>query len=128
MYKENTCTMKEYITKIKIFFSISFLYIKLIDIIPPGVSEMAEGTMEGQSVGLESHTLGRMSFGKDPQTKKVIAFIIFGNYSIDSTEYFVTLRNNKRVCMLPASWNDVPGILIYFLFRGKTRNLLYVAL
>lgn len=90
---------------------------------------MAEGTVEGQSVGLESHTLGRMSFGKDPQTKKVIAFIIFGNYSIDSTEYFVTLRNNKRVCMLPASWNDVLGILIYFLFRGKTiGNLLYVAL
>lgn len=30
--------------------------------------------------------------------------------------------------MLPASWNDVPGILIYFLFRGKTiGNLLYVA-
>lgn len=79
-----------YITKIKIFFSISFLYIKLIDIIPPGVSEMAEGTVEGQSVDLESHTLGRTSFGKDPQTKKVIAFIIFGNYSIDSTEYFVT--------------------------------------
>nr|XP_034327369.1 THAP domain-containing protein 4 isoform X1 [Crassostrea gigas] len=36
-----------------------------------GVSEMAEGTVEGQSVGLESHTLGRMSFGKDPQTKKL---------------------------------------------------------
>lgn len=34
-----------------------------------GVSEMAEGTVEGQSVGLESHNLGRMSFGKDPQTK-----------------------------------------------------------
>lgn len=76
-----------YITKIKIFFSISFLYIKLIDIIPPGVSEMAEGTVEGQSVGLESHTLRRMSFGKDPQTKKVIAFIIFGNYSIFTRFY-----------------------------------------
>lgn len=49
----------------------------MIDIIPPGVSEMAEGTVEGQSVGLESHTLGRMSFGKDPQTKKVIAFYNF---------------------------------------------------
>lgn len=103
----------------------------MIDIIPPGVSEMAEGTVEGQSVDLESHTLGRMSFGKDPQTKKVIAFIIFGNYSIFTRfyEYFVTLRNNKRVCKLPASWNDVPGILIYFLFHRKTiGNLLHVAL
>ena len=36
-----------------------------------GVSEMAEGTVSGQTVELESHTLGRMSFGKDPQTKKV---------------------------------------------------------
>lgn len=62
-----------YITKIKIFFSISFLYIKLIDIIPPGVSEMAEGTVEGQSVGLESHTLGRMSFGKDRSQKNILS-------------------------------------------------------
>lgn len=78
-----------------IFFSISFLYIKLIDIIPPGVSEMAEGTVEGQSVGLESHNLGRMSFGKDPQTKKVIAFIIFGNYSI-FTRFYGIFRNFKE--------------------------------
>lgn len=96
MYKENTLYYEWiYITKIKIFFSISFLYIKLIDIIPPGVSEMAEGTVEGQSVGLESHTLGRMSFGKDPQTKKVIAFIIFGIYSI-FTRFYGIFRNFKE--------------------------------
>lgn len=56
---------------------------------------MAEGTVEGQSVGLESHTLGRMSFGKDPQTKKVIAFIIFGNYSI-FTRFYGVFRNFKE--------------------------------
>lgn len=67
----------------------------MIAIIPPGVSEMAEGTVEGQSVGLESHTLGRMSFGKDPQTKKVIAFIIFGIYSI-FTRFYGIFRNFKE--------------------------------
>ncbi|XP_022287823.2 peroxynitrite isomerase THAP4-like [Crassostrea virginica] len=36
-----------------------------------GVSEIAEGTVNGQTIELESRTLGRMSFGKDPQTKKL---------------------------------------------------------
>lgn len=71
-----------YIIKIKIFFFILFLYIKLIDIILLGVSEMVEGMVEGQSVGLELYILGCMFFGKDFQIKKVIVFIIFGNYLI----------------------------------------------
>ncbi|XP_062572208.1 peroxynitrite isomerase THAP4-like [Saccostrea cucullata] len=36
-----------------------------------GVSEMAEGTVGSQCITVESHTLGRMSFGKDPKTKKL---------------------------------------------------------
>ncbi|XP_048746895.1 peroxynitrite isomerase THAP4-like [Ostrea edulis] len=36
-----------------------------------GVSEMAEGTVAGQIVSLESHTIGRMTFGKDPKTVKL---------------------------------------------------------
>lgn len=48
MYKENILYYEGiYIIKIKIFFFILFLYIKLIDIILLGVSEMVEGMVEG---------------------------------------------------------------------------------
>ncbi|KAK3095872.1 hypothetical protein FSP39_020160, partial [Pinctada imbricata] len=36
-----------------------------------GVSDMEEGEVNGQEIKLESHTLGRMTFGAPPQTKKL---------------------------------------------------------
>ncbi|KAL4220556.1 THAP domain-containing protein 4 [Mactra antiquata] len=36
-----------------------------------GVCELEEGEVNGQQITTESHTLGRLTFGKDPATKKI---------------------------------------------------------
>jgi hypothetical protein len=36
-----------------------------------GVCELEEGEVNGQELTTTSHTVGRLSFGKDPVTKKV---------------------------------------------------------
>ncbi|KAL5004322.1 hypothetical protein ScPMuIL_017778 [Solemya velum] len=36
-----------------------------------GVCELEEGHMVGQEIKMESHTLGRLTFGKEPKTKKI---------------------------------------------------------
>ena len=36
-----------------------------------GLVELEEGELSGKEIKTESHTLGRLSFGKPPATKKV---------------------------------------------------------
>ncbi|XP_019644949.1 PREDICTED: THAP domain-containing protein 4-like isoform X1 [Branchiostoma belcheri] len=36
-----------------------------------GIVELSEGEVKGQEITLESHTIGRMTFGKDPAVTKI---------------------------------------------------------
>ena len=57
---------------------ILFIYIKF-DKLCTGVCEIEEGEVQGQKLTTTSHTVGRLTFGKDPVTKKVGFLEIFSS-------------------------------------------------